>query len=223
MPNSPDADFVLPTSTMVDDIVERKALRALDERALETIFGNARTANGFLDRKIPHELLERALRLALLGPTGSNMLPMRVVFVESAEAKERLKPAMSDNNREKTMAAPVTAIVAADLRFFEHFPRLAPGRGDAMKERFAALSAGVQRAHAWDNAILQMAYFIIALRGVGLDAGPMAGFDRQTVDAAFFADGRFVSLYLINIGYGDDSKSRPRQPRFEAHEIARYV
>jgi 3-hydroxypropanoate dehydrogenase len=222
MGNSPGSDFVMPAPTP-DEIIERKALRALNEHGLQTIFSEARTANGFLDRKIPHELLDRALELAVLGPTSANMLPMRVVFVESAQAKDKLEPALSEGNHDKTIAAPVTAIMATDLRFFEHFPRLFPERGQMFKERFGSLSPEVLRAHAWDNAVLQMAYFIIALRAVGLDAGPMAGFDRQRVDAAFFPDGRFVSQYLINIGYGDDTKVWPRLPRFEAHDIAQYV
>jgi 3-hydroxypropanoate dehydrogenase len=222
MANPSESDFVLPTPT-VEEIIERKSLRALNEHALETIFSQARTANGFLDRNIPHEILGRALELAELGPTSANMLPMRVIFVESTGAKAKLEPALSEGNRDKTMAAPVTAIMATDLRFFEHFPRLFPERGEMFKERFAGLPPDVLRAHAWDNAVLQMAYFIIALRAVGLDAGPMAGFDRHKVDAAFMPDGRFVSQYLINIGYGDDSKVFPRLPRFEAHDIAEYV
>ena len=222
MANTTGPDFVLPTPN-VEEIIELKAGRALDERALETIFTAARTANGFIDRKIPHQLLDRALELALLGPTSANMLPMRVVFVESAEGKAKLKPALSEGNREKTMAAPVTAIMAADLKFFEHFPRLFPERGEMFKNMFGGLPAELQRGAAWDNAVLQMGYFTIALRALGLDVGPMAGFERPVVDAAFFPDGRFVSQYLMNIGYGDDTKVWPRLPRFEAHDIAEYA
>jgi 3-hydroxypropanoate dehydrogenase len=221
MANVPGTDFILPTPN-VEEIIELKAARALDERALETIFTAARTANGFIERKIPHELLDRALELALLGPTSANMLPMRVVFVESAEAKGKLKPALNEGNRDKTMAAPVTAIMAADLKFFEHFPSLFPERGEMFKNMFAGFPSEVQRGNAWDNALLQMAYFIIALRSVGLDAGPMAGFERPIVDAAFFPDGRFVSQYLINVGYGDDTKVWPRLPRFNVDEIAHF-
>ena len=222
MVNTPGSDFVLPTPTP-EEIIEIKADRALDERALETIFTEARTANAFLDRKISHQVLDRALELALLGPTSANMLPMRVVFVESAEAKEKLKPALNEGNRDKTMAAPLTAIMAADLKFYEHFPRLFPERGEMFKSLFAGLPPEIQRGNAWDNALLQMAYLIIALRSLGLDTGPMAGFERPIVDAAFFPEGRFLSQYLINIGYGDDTKVWPRLPRFEAHDVARYV
>jgi 3-hydroxypropanoate dehydrogenase len=222
MKNTPGSDFTLPTPTP-DEIVEIKAARAVDERALEAIFTEARTANGFIDRKIPHELLDRALDLALLGPTSANMLPMRIVFVESAEAKDKLKPAMNEGNRGKTMAAPVSAIVATDLKFFEHFPRLFPERGEMFKGMFGGFPPDVQRSQAWDNALLQMGYFIIALRSLGLDAGPMAGFERSIVDAAFFPDGRFLTQYVINIGYGDDTKVWPRLPRFDARDIARYA
>jgi 3-hydroxypropanoate dehydrogenase len=222
MADTPGQDYVIEAPTP-EQIIERKAGRALNERALQTIFLEARTANGFIDRKIPHELLARALELALFGPTSANMLPMRVVFVESVEAKAKLKPAMNEGNRDKTMAAPITAIVGADLKFFEHFPRLFPERGELFKGLFGGMPIDVQRSTAWDNALLQMGYFIIALRAVGLDAGPMAGFERPIVDAAFFPDGRFTTQYLINIGYGDDTKVFPRLPRFEAHDISEYA
>jgi 3-hydroxypropanoate dehydrogenase len=223
MANTPGTtDYVIPTPN-TDEIIDLKSGRALDERALGTIFTEARTANGFIDRKISHHLLDRALDLALLGPTSANGLPMRIVFVESAEAKAKLKPALSEGNVEKTMAAPVTAIIATDLKFFDHFPRLFPDRGEMIKGMFGSFPAEVQRGHAWDNAVLQMAYFIIALRSVGLDAGPMVGFERPMVDAAFFPDGPFVSQFLVNIGYGDDTKVFPRLPRFGANEIAQYA
>ena len=222
MANTPAPDYALPTPSP-EEIIELKSGRALNERALETIFTEARTANAFMDRKIPHQLLDHALELALLGPTSANMLPMRVVFVESAQAKDKLKPALNEGNRDKTIAAPVTAIIAADLKFFEHFPRLFPERGEMFRGMFGGFPAEIQRSTAWDNSLLQMAYFIIALRSVGLDTGPMAGFERPVVDAAFFPEGRFVSQYLINIGYGDDTKVWPRLPRFEAHDIAEYV
>jgi 3-hydroxypropanoate dehydrogenase len=221
--NTPTApDYVLPTPNP-DEIVELKSQRALDERALGTIFTEARTANGFIDRKIPHQLLDRALDLALFGPTSANSLPLRIVFVESAEAKAKLKPALSEGNVEKTMSAPVTAIIAADLKFFEHFPRLFPERAEMIKGMFESFPAEIQRGLAWDNSTLQMAYFIVALRSLGLDAGPMAGFERPVVDAAFFPEGRFVSQFLVNIGYGDDTKVFPRLPRFGANDIAQYA
>jgi 3-hydroxypropanoate dehydrogenase len=204
------------------ELVERKAARSLDENALRTIFLEARTANGFLDRAVSREQLSQALELALLGPTSANNLPARFVFVMSPQAKELLRPAMSPGNLDKTMAAPATAIVAADPNFHERFDRTFPDRAAMFKELFTNMPAEQRLATAWDNALLQMGYFIIALRSIGLDAGPMAGFDRAKVDAAFFPDRRFRSQYLINIGYGDDTKVFPRLPRFNVDEIARF-
>lgn len=211
---------VIPTT---DEIVGLKAARELDEAALRTIFLEARTANAFLDYPVRRAQLARAVELALLAPTSANGLPFRLVFVESAEAKEKLRPSLHAGNLEKTMAAPVTAIIATDLKFYEQFPRTLPDRGEMLKGMVAALEPAAQREVAWDNAVLQMAYFIVALRSLGLDAGPMAGFDRKTVDEAFFPDGDWVSQYLINIGYGDDSKLFPRLPRFNVDEIARFA
>lgn len=206
-----------------DEIVELKASRSIDERALRSIFLEARTVNGFLARPVHRDILTRAVDLALLGPTSANGLPLRLVFVESQNAKERLRPALGALNVEKTMAAPVTAIVAADTRFFERFDRTFPERADMFKSMFGSMGPEAQHATAWDNAILQMAYLIIAVRAVGLDAGPMAGFDRAVVDEAFFPDGRFKTIYLVNIGYGDDTKLFPRLPRFNVDEIAQFT
>jgi 3-hydroxypropanoate dehydrogenase len=171
----------------------RKASRALDGRALDTIFIEARSIGSFIPQPVSHELLDRAVRLALLGPTASNSLPMRLVFVESAAGKELLRPALSPRNVDKTMVAPVTAIVAADLRFYEHYDRTFPDRATEYRARFESMDSAGRRAFAWDNALLQMGYFMIAVRALGLDAGPMGGFERPIVDQAFFPDGRFVS------------------------------
>ena len=207
----------------LDEIVELKAARALDERALRTLFLEGRSANGFLDRPVPRPLLERIVELAQLGPTSSNSLPMRVVFVESREAKERLRPALSPGNLDKTMAAPVTAIIAADLRFYDHLPRTWPHRPEA-REKFAAPErTEVARQFALTNATLQGAYFILAARAVGLDAGPMGGFDKVKVDAEFFSDGTLVSIFLVNLGYGDDSKVFRRLPRLPFDDVARFL
>lgn len=203
--------------------VELKRGRALDERALRTLFFEARTANGFLAGEVPRELIEQAIEVAELGPTSANTLPVRYVVVQSAEAKERLKPCVGPTNLEKTMKAPATVIVAADLKFYENIPRTFPTRPQ-MAERFSPPEAAeATKAFARDNALLQMGYFILACRALGLDCGPMGGFDRELTDAAFFSDGRFVSLYLINVGYGDDSKSFPRLPRLPAAEIATFL
>jgi 3-hydroxypropanoate dehydrogenase len=212
-----------PASLNVDEIVARKVQRRVDENALRSIFLEARSANGFLDKKIPRELLVEAVELAQIGPTSANGQPMRIVFVESAEAKERLRPALSPGNVAKTLAAPVTAIIAADLHFYELFPQTFPERAKLFMDMYAAMEPAARRGSAWDNALLQMGYFTVAVRALGLDAGPMGGFDRALVDAAFFPDGRWASQYLINLGYGDDTKVFPRLPRLNAREIARFA
>jgi len=215
-----DLTNVAPT---LDEQIALKAGRALDETALRTIFTEARTANGFLSGAVSRAQLEAAIELAELAPTSANTLPVRYVFVESPAAKERLKPALSAGNTEKTMAAPVTAIVAADLKFYENIPRTFPTRPQMADLFVGDDKAEFTRTFARDNAILQMGYFIIALRALGLDCGAMGGFDKPKVDAEFFPDGRFITLYLINIGYGDDSKVFPRLPRLAPGEIATFV
>lgn len=206
-----------------EEAVALKQQRALDENALRTIFLEARTANGFLDGPVPRELLERVLELTELGPTSANTLPARFAFVVSPEAKAMLKPALSPNNVAKTMAAPATAIVAADLRFYDMIPRLFPTRPELRDNFTAPDKAAFVREFARDNALLQMGYFTIAARALGLDVGPMAGFDRAQVDAAFSPDGEWISLYLINVGYADDTTSFPRLPRLDPADVARFV
>jgi 3-hydroxypropanoate dehydrogenase len=203
--------------------IELKKQRAVDEHALRTLFLEARTANGFLDAPVSRELLERVVEISELGPTSANSLPVRYVFVQSPEAKERLKPCVGPSNLAKTMAAPATAIVAADLKFYENFPRTFPTRPE-MRDRMAAPDqVATVREFARDNALLQMGYFTLAARALGLDCGPMAGFDRAKTDAEFFPDGRLISIFLINIGYGDDTKYFPRLPRLEPAEIAEFI
>lgn len=210
-------------SLSVDELVALKQERALDENALRSIFLEARTSNGFLPQPLPRKLLERAVELAELAPTAANSLPVRYVFVESAEAKERLKPSLAEGNLAKTMLAPATAIVAADLFFYERFSETFPTR-PTFGEAFAGPEkVETTRAFARDNALLQMGYFIIAARALGLDCGPMGGFDRKLVDEAFFPEGRWISLYLINLGYDDGQRSYPRLPRLRPDEIARFV
>ena len=215
-----DVTSVQPTP---EQAVELKRNRAIEETALRSIFLEARTANGFLDAPVPRALLEQAVELAQLGPTSANGLPARFVFIESKAAKERLKPVLAPGNLDKTMAAPVTAIVAADLEFYENFPRTFPTRPE-MRDRFAGPeSKDVARTFARDNGLLEMAYFMIAARSLGLDVGAMGGFDKDKTDAEFFPDGKWISLYLVNVGYADDSKSFPRLPRLEPAEVSRYL
>lgn len=215
-----DTTNVAPT---IDQAVQLKLTRALDDTALRTIFTEARTANGFLDRPVTREMLISIVELAELGPTSANSLPLRLVFVESKEGKEQLRPAVSPGNLDKTMAAPVTVIAAADTKFYENFPRTFPQRPE-MKDRFSSPDAAPMAGQfAWDNSILQFAYLIVAARAHGLDVGPMGGFDRSVTDAAFFPDGRFKSIYLANLGFGDDGQTFPRLPRLGPDEIARFV
>ena len=192
----------------------------LADSALDTLFLTARTHNRFLDRAVPEALLRQAWDLARMGPTAANCQPMRVVFVQGSEAKERLKPALAAGNLEKTMAAPVTAIVAQDMEFHEKLPTLFP-HADA-RSWYVGNDALIAET-ATRNATLQGAYLILALRSLGLDCGPMSGFDPATVDAAFFAGTPVKSNFLINIGYGDAAALYPRGPRLDFDDACRIL
>ncbi|MGD0462397.1 MAG: malonic semialdehyde reductase [Tepidisphaeraceae bacterium] len=195
----------------------------ISEDALDLIFRKARTYSTFLPKPVGDDVLRAAYDLAKLGPTSANTMPLRIVFVKSAAAKERLKPALEGSNVGRSTAAPVTAIFADDLRFYEHIPRLFP-QAPGFKDFFAAPdNAAFAKIHAFRNATLQGAYFIIAARALGLDCGPMSGFNNAKVDAEFFPDGRYKSNFLMNIGYGDKSKLRPRNPRLEFDEACKIV
>jgi 3-hydroxypropanoate dehydrogenase len=189
--------------------------------SLDLIFHKARTHNVWLDKPVEDGLLRQVYDLAKLGPTSANMCPMRIVFVKSREAKERLKPALAAGNVDKTMAAPVTAIIAMELHFFEQLPRLFP-HADA-KAWFKDLPEDVLEYTALRNASLQGAYFMLAARALGLDCGPMSGFDNAKVDAAFFAGTTVKSNFLCNLGYGDVSKLYPRSPRLDFDEACKVV
>jgi 3-hydroxypropanoate dehydrogenase len=165
-------------------------------------------------------LLVEAVDLAKMAPTAANTQPLRVLFLRSPEAKERLRPALSPGNLEKTMNAPVVAIAGYDSEFYEHLPFLFP-HADA-KSWFAGNAAFAERT-AFQSGTLQVAYLILALRAVGLDTGPMAGFDNAKVDAEFFPDGKVKSNVLINIGYGEDEKLFPRSPRFAFDQMAKVL
>lgn len=182
----------------------------VDQAALDQLFFNARTANGFLDQPVAPELLQRAYEIARMAPTSMNTQPTRYVFLTTAAAKERLMPALSPGNVDKTRSAPVTVIVATDTRFYEHMPQVWHGPGaKEMFEGNAALASGT----ATRNGTLGGAYFIIAARAVGLDCGPMSGVDLAKVNAEFFADGRLQANFLINLGHADVSKQFNRNPR----------
>ena len=188
--------------------------------ALAQLFTEARTHNAFLDKPVPEELLRQALDLAKMGPTSVNQSPMRVIFVRTKEGKERLAPALSPGNLDKTLAAPLVAIVGYDVKFFEHLPFLFP-HADA-KPWFSGNAEFAARS-AFQNGTLQVAYLILALRAVGLDTGPMTGFDNAKVDAEFFAGTDVKSNVLINIGFGDTAKLFPRSPRFSFDQIASFA
>jgi 3-hydroxypropanoate dehydrogenase len=194
---------------------------SIDAAALDQLFRTARTHNKFLDREVPDSLLEQVVELAQLGPTSANCQPARIVFVKTPEAKARLKPFLSEGNRDKTMSAPVCAIFAHDLEFYENLPRTFP-HNQAAKGWFTSNEAFAQ-ATAFRNGSLQGAYFILAARALGLDTGPMSGYDQAGVDKEFFPGGKIKSNFLINLGYGDTSALLGRLPRLPFDEVAKII
>ncbi|SDI81006.1 3-hydroxypropanoate dehydrogenase [Frankineae bacterium MT45] len=193
---------------------------SLDEAGRALLFTEARTANSFTDEPVSDEVLADIWELAKWAPTAANTQPLRVVFVRTDEGKARLLPHMSEGNRDKTATAPVVAILAADNDFHEHIPTVFPIRPE-MREHFAGDPN--RGAMASFNASLQIGYFILAVRAAGLVAGPMAGFDRAGVDAEFFADGRFKSQLVINIGHPGENPWFDRLPRLDHETVVQYV
>ena len=192
----------------------------LDDRSLDTLFRNARTHNAWQDKPVGDDLLRRIYDLMKWAPTSANSSPARIVFVKSQAAKQRLLPAMAPGNAEKTLAAPVTAIVAQDYAFYEKLPVLFP-HADA-KSWFVGNQTLIDTT-AFRNASLQGAYLILAARAMGLDAGPMSGFDNEKVDREFFSGTAIKSNFLINLGYGDPAGLYPRGPRLPFDEAASIV
>jgi 3-hydroxypropanoate dehydrogenase len=188
--------------------------------ALDQLFRQARTHSAWLPTRVPVEKLREVYELARMGPTGGNSSPARFVFLESEAAKARLLPALAPGNVEKTKAAPVTAIVAWDTEFYEKLPRLFPHAD--MRSYFVGNKALIDES-AMRNSSLEGAYFILAARAVGLDCGPMSGFDAAKVNAEFFLDGKWKVNFLCNLGYGDHAKLHPRNPRLEFDEACRVV
>jgi 3-hydroxypropanoate dehydrogenase len=189
------------------------------DASLDLIFRKARTHSVWLEKPVDDALLRQVYDLARMGPTSANMCPMRLVFVISTEAKEQLKPALIAGNVDKTMSAPVTAIIGMDIRFYEKLPKLYP-HADA-KAWFKDLPETALEQQALRNSSLQGAYFIMAARLLGLDCGPMSGFDNAKVDATFFAGTPVKSNFLCNLGYGDATKLYPRSPRLDFEEACR--
>ncbi|HEX6833279.1 MAG TPA: malonic semialdehyde reductase [Rudaea sp.] len=197
----------------------------LSDAALDQIFRSARTyrrsADAWLPKAVSDEQIRAAYELARMGPTSANCQPARIVFVKSREAKEKLKPALSPDNVDQTMAAPYTAIIGSDHSFHEHLPRLYKEEPSAITW-FAGKPETIA-ATAFRNASLQGAYLIIAARALGLDCGPMSGFNNALVDELFFAGTTVKSNFLINIGYGNPAVIRPREERYAFDETCRIV
>ena len=186
-----------------------------------SIFSNARSHNGWLDQDVSDDQLRRVYEHMKWGPTSVNCSPARIVFVRSHEAKARLKVALAPGNVDKSMNAPVVAIVGYDTRFYDRLPALFPAN-PAVKGWFEGdEKKAFAETTAFRNGTLQGGYLILAARAVGLDCGPMSGFDNAKVDAAFFPDGTVKSNFLCNLGYGDPAKLMPRHPRLPFEEACR--
>ena len=191
----------------------------LDDAALDLLFLKARTHNVWLATPVPESKLREIWDVMKWGPTSANCSPLRIVFVQSIEAKERLVACMSENNQAKTRAAPVTAILAMDLEFYEKLPRLFP-HNQAARSWFAGKPAHISET-ALRNSSLQGAYFIIAARALGLDCGPMSGFDADKLNNSFFPDGKLKVNFVCSLGHGDRSKLFARSPRLDFDEACR--
>ena len=193
----------------------------LDDRALDIVFRNARTHNEWLDDPVTDDDLRAIFEAMKFGPTTANSWPARFVFLRSRESRGKLAPHLSEGNREKTLRAPMCAVVAYDLEFYERLDRLFPHDPTA-RSWFAGKDEHV-RVTALRNGSLQGAYFIVAARSLGFDCGPMSGFDNDGVDAAFFAGSGWRSNFLCNLGHGDASKLFPRNPRPGFDDVCRIV
>jgi 3-hydroxypropanoate dehydrogenase len=192
----------------------------ISDAALDTLFRKARSYGVFASEPVPDAQLRAIYEIMKHGPTTANSQPQRILFLRSDAAKQRLAPALSKTNRDKTLAAPVVAIFAYDLKFSEHLDRFYHVAG---ARNWYTTSPELNESTAFRNATLQAAYFIIAARALGLDCGPMSGFDNAKVDAEFFPDGQFKSNFLCNLGKGDPSKLPPVNPRFAFEEVCRVI
>ena len=189
----------------------------LDQQTLDQLFLKARTQNGWLPTPVTDDQLREIYAIMKMGPTSANTCPARLVFLRTPEAKARLLPALTPGNVDKTRAAPVTAIIGYDTRFFEWMPKKLFTHRPEMAENYAK-NAALAEITAFRNGTLQGAYFMLATRAVGLDVGGMSGFDNAKVDAEFFPDGRVKSNFLCNVGHGDPSKVQPKLPRLDFDE-----
>ena len=187
-----------------------------DKKLQDLLFNNARTHNSWMPRNIADDVLKKLFNLTKMAPTSANCSPMRLIFVKTADAKEKLRPALSQGNIEKTMTAPVTAIIGYDLDFYEHLPMLFPH--DDAKSWFEGREQHIKNT-AILNGSLQGAYLMLAARALGLDCGPMSGFNKKKVDELFFANTNIKSNFLVNLGYGDAEGLFPRSPRFDFDDV----
>lgn len=192
----------------------------LDNAALDTLFRHAQSHNGWLDKPVTEAQLKQIYDLMKMGPTSANSCPARIVFVHSAAAKAKLQPCLNTGNVEKSMTAPVVAIIGMDMEFYEKLPKLFP-HTDA-RSWFAGKPDKIQE-NAFRNSSLQGAYFILALRALGMDAGPMTGYDPVKINAAFFPDGKIKVNFICALGYGDDTKLHVRHPRLDFVEACQIV
>lgn len=192
----------------------------LNDEGRKLLFTEARTHSAWLDKPVEDAKLKELYELWKYGPTSANCCPLRIVFVKSKEAKQKLKPCLAEGNVEKTMAAPVTAILAMDMEFYEHLPKLFP-QADA-RSWFVGNEENIKKT-AFRNSSLEGAYFILAARAVGLDCGPMSGFDNAKMDETFFKGTPFKSNFICNLGYGDMSKLYPRNPRLAFDDVNKII
>ncbi len=197
--------------------------KPVDAAALGQIFLDRRSVDNFLDIPVPDALLRQVYELTRMPPTSSNSQPMRILYLKTPEARQRLAPALSNSNREKTIRAPVTAIVAYDLAFYEHLPRMfhTPGAENWFKGNEASI-----QDNSFRNGTLQAGYFLLAARAVGLDVGPMSGFDKAKVNEEFFSDGIYSTWrvnFVCNLGYGDPTGLHPRDPRFDFDDVCHTI
>jgi 3-hydroxypropanoate dehydrogenase len=192
----------------------------LDDNGADLLFYEGRTCYGWLNRKVPEALLHRIVELSLMPPTSANSSPARFVFVTTPEGKEKLKPCLSSGNVDKTMVAPVTAIIAYDPEFWRHMDRLFP-HGD-MKTMFENSPEMAEQA-SFRNGSLMGGYMILAARSLGLDCGPMSGFDAAKVNEIFLTGTTYKANFLCNLGYGDPASVKERGPKFAFDEIALIV
>jgi 3-hydroxypropanoate dehydrogenase len=233
-PYTPEVEQIkldFPTNEQEDTVtgMDRVEKRIASDDALDLVFRDARTYSAWLPQPVPDELLRRLYDTLKWGPTSANTSPARFVFLRSAAAKERLRPSLAPGNVDKTMAAPVTVIVAYDLKFYDKVPKLFP-HFPAMRDMFVNNPQLIEET-AKRNSALQGAYLIVAARALGLDCGPMSGFDNLKLDEEFFATGKcenceqeffpaghVKSNFLCNIGYGDPATLKPRGPRLDFGE-----